>query len=336
MAREPAGHDDLYIPKGDQGGAITGDVVRAKITSRNQRDGKSLFEGRVVEVLERKQKNFVGTLQKVSGEWVVYPDGNTLIATIATPDAASKYLKVGTKVVVELTAYPENGEGARGVIVETLGKQGEKDVDLRAVIVQFNLPGEFPEAVKEEARAALGKFREVESGFSEHRRTGVGRDRYDLSEEVICTIDPVDAKDYDDAISLRRNDEGLWELGVHIADVSFFVPEESALDVEAKTRGNSTYFPGHVIPMLPEVLSNGVCSLQEGVPRFCKSAFIVYDENAKPIRSKYANTIIKSRKRLRYEEAQAIIDQADWCHIQMGPRRLRIIPKKFVEAIAAT
>ncbi|HEY1684892.1 MAG TPA: ribonuclease R [Tepidisphaeraceae bacterium] len=326
VPREPAGHEDLYIPKGEQGGAITGDVVRAKITSRDQRDGKSLFEGRVLEVIERKQKNFVGTLQKVSGEWLVYPDGNALTNAIATPDAASKHIKVGTKVVVELTTYPEDGEGAAGVIVEVLGKQGEKDVDLRSVIVQFNLPGDFPEAVKDEARAALEKFRNIEGGVP-------GGDRYDLSNEVICTIDPVDAKDYDDAISLRRNDEGLWELGVHIADVSFFVPEGSELDKEAKSRGNSTYFPGYVIPMLPEVLSNGVCSLQEGVPRLCKSAFITYDENAKPIRSKFANTIIKSRNRLRYEEAQAIIDGAATVPHPNGNKTIADYPDEVVKLL---
>jgi ribonuclease R len=125
---------------------------------------------------------------------------------------------------------------------------------------------------------------------------------------MVCTIDPDDAKDYDDAISLRRKDDGDWELGVHIADVSFFVPPGGKLDEEAATRGNSCYFPGHVIPMLPEVLSNGVCSLQEGVPRLCKSAFITYDRNAKPIAARFANTLITSAKRLRYREAQAILD----------------------------
>lgn len=310
VPREPAGHEDLYIPQGQNGGAITGDIVQAKITSRDQRNGRSLFEGRVVEIIERKQKNFVGTLQKVSGQWVVYPDGNALTQMIAVPDAAAKHLRVGTKVVVELTSYPEDEQGAQGVIAEVLGQQGEKDVDLRSVIVQFNLPGDFPDQVKDEARSALQRFADQGSGSLEYTRSGATGDRYDLTDEVICTIDPVDAKDYDDAISLRKTEDGLWELGVHIADVSFFVPEGSALDEEARERGNSSYFPGYVIPMLPVVLSNGVCSLQEGVARFCKSAFITYDQHAKPIRSKFANTIIKSRNRLRYEEAQAIIDGA--------------------------
>jgi len=141
---DPSGHEDLYIPKGEHGGAITGDMVRAQITSRNQRDGKALFEGRIVEIVERSQKSFVGTLAKLHGEWVVMPDGNTLTEPILTPDAASRHIRVGTKVVVELTTYPETGEAAQGVITEVLGQQGEKDVDLKSVIVQLNLPGEFP------------------------------------------------------------------------------------------------------------------------------------------------------------------------------------------------
>jgi len=298
---DPGNHEDLYIPKGDNAGAITGDTVRAQITSRNQRDGKALFEGRVVEIVERSQKQFVGVLNRISGDWVVMPDGNTLTEPILAPDAASRHIKVGTKVVVELTQYPEDGQAAQGVITQVLGEPGEKDVDLKSVIVQFNLPSDFPEDVRAQARQAIDQFN------SEDHFQG----RLDLTNELICTIDPDDAKDYDDAISLRHLDNGQWQLGVHIADVSYFVPAGSPLDEEAKKRGNSTYFPGFVIPMLPEVLSNGVCSLQEAVPRLCKSAFITYDENARPISAKFANTVIKSRKRLTYTEAQAIIDGKD-------------------------
>jgi len=127
--------------------------------------------------------------------------------------------------------------------------------------------------------------------------------RLDLTDQMICTIDPDDAKDYDDAISLRQLDSGNWELGVHIADVSHFVPAGSPLDEEAVKRGNSCYFPGTVIPMLPEMLSNGVCSLQADVPRLCKSAFIVLDKFARPTTAKFANTVIKSRQRLRYQRS---------------------------------
>ncbi len=298
---DPGSREDLYIPEGQNAGAITGDIVRAKITSRGQRDGKAIYSGRITEILQRTQKRFAGTLERKGNEWFVLPDGNTIIEPILTPDAASRHIKPGTKVVVELTAYPERGERARGVIVEELGRAGEKDVDLRSVIVGFNLPGPFPETVTDQARHSLDNF---DPEQERHRRI-------DLSDQTVVTIDPDDAKDYDDAISLRRLDNGHWELGVHIADVAHFVPAGSALDEEAYARGNSCYFPGHVIPMLPEILSNGVCSLQEGVPRLCKSAFITYDDDAHPVSAKFANTIIRSAKRLRYREAQAIIDAID-------------------------
>src|SRR5215204_2334696 len=154
-----------------------------------------------------------------------------------------------------------------------------------------------------------------------------------MTDDVICTIDPDDAKDYDDAISLIQTDDGYWELGVHIADVSFFVKEGTPLDEEAKKRGNSSYFPGYVIPMLPEILSNGVCSLQEAVPRLCKSAFITLDDDARPVRSKFANTIIRSKKRLRYREAQAIIDNAENIPHPEGPRTVKDYPNEVVQLL---
>ena len=242
---DPSTHEDLYIPEGENAGAMTGDVVRAKITSRGQRDGRAIYTGRIVEIVERKNKRFVGSLVKQAGQWLVMPDGNTFTEPILTPDAASRHIKPGTKVVVELTTYPEPEQRAQGVITEVLGQPGEKDVDLKSVIVQFNLPEEFPDEVLDQARQAVDTFRPAEEISA----------RLDLTDQIICTIDPDDAKDYDDAISLKRTEHGQWELGVHIADVSFFVDQESPLDLEARERGNSTYFPGFVIPMLPEILS---------------------------------------------------------------------------------
>jgi ribonuclease R len=309
---DPDGHEDLFIAEEDSGGAITGDIVRAKIINRQQRDGKMMFRGRIVEIITRSQKRFVGTLAKQHGQWLVLPDGNVLTAPILTPDAAARHIKPGTKVVVELTRYPDVAAVAQGVITRVLGQPGEKDVDLRSVIVQYNLPEEFPQQCLEDARRAVDRFNTARNW----------PDRMDLSDRVICTIDPDDAKDYDDAISLRKLESGQWELGVHIADVSAFVQSGSALDAEAKGRGNSCYFPGFVIPMLPEVLSNGVCSLQEGVARLCKSAFIVFDDDAHPVHAHFANTIIHSAARLRYREAQAIIDNADPVPHPDGPRKI--------------
>jgi ribonuclease R len=318
---DPQSREDLFIPPGQNMGALSGDVVRAKITERGHRDGKAMYSGRITEVITRGNKRFVGTLAKIAGAWVVMPDGNTLTEPISTPDAAARHIRVGTKVVVEITSYPdETTDKPIGVITEVLGTAGEKDVDLKSVIVQFGLPGPFPEAVLAHARKAVDEFDpETERGK-----------RLDLTDQIICTIDPDDAKDYDDAISLRELADGNWELGVHIADVSYFVKDGTPLDEEARTRGNSCYFPGYVIPMLPEILSNGVCSLQEAVPRLCKSVFITYDEDARPVSAKFANTVIKSAKRLRYREAQAIIDNAQEIPHPDGPRRIRDYPQEVV------
>jgi ribonuclease R len=320
---DPAGRADLFIAEEDNGGAITGDIVRARITNREQRNGKVMYRGKVVQIITRSQKKFVGSLAKMRGGWVVLPDGNVLTEPILAPDAASRHIRPGTKVVIELTSYPSEGGPPAGVITEVLGAPGEKDVDLKSVIIQFNLPGEFPAPVLNQARAAVDRFN-TQTNWP---------DRLDLSDRIVCTIDPDDAKDYDDAISLRQVEHGHWELGVHIADVSHFVEAGAPLDQEASARGNSCYFPGHVIPMLPEILSNGVCSLQEGVPRLCKSAFIVLDENARPIRTHFANTVIRSANRLRYTEAQAIIDNAGQIPHPDGPRTIDSYNPAVVELL---
>jgi ribonuclease R len=324
VPNNPGEHEDLFIPPGENNGAINGDIVRAKITSRGHRGGKAMYTGRIVEVVERKISRFVGTLQKQGATWMVLPDGNQFTEAILTPDAGSRHIKVGTKVVVELTVYPdEEGARAQGVITEVLGAAGEKDVDLKGIIVQHNLPDRFPEEALAQARASLDTF------DPETERTR----RLDLTGETIVTIDPDDAKDYDDAISLEDLGDGNWELGVHIADVSHFVRRASPLDEEAELRGNSTYFPGFVIPMLPEILSNGVCSLQEDVPRLCKSAFIVLDEKARPVRTRFANSIIRSAKRLRYREAQAILDGAREIPHPEGNRNVKEYPPEVVQLL---
>ena len=320
---DPQSHEDLFIPEGENGGALTGDAVRAKITSRGQRDGKTMYTGRVTDIVQRSKAKFVGALVKQGTRWVVMPDGNTFTNPIIIPDAGSKHVKAGTKVVVELTTYPEGMTLAQGVITEVLGQEGEKDVDLRGIIAQFGFPEEFPEETLAQARIA------VDTCDMERERSV----REDLSGQTILTIDPDDSKDFDDAISLRRMEDNTWELGVHIADVAHFIPAGSALDVEAHERGNSVYFPGYVIPMLPEILSNGICSLQEGVPRLCKSAFIILDDHGRPVRMRFANTIIQSALRMRYKEAQAIIDKAAKIPHPDGPRKLSYYPREVVDLL---
>ena len=312
IPREPNQNGDLFVPAFSVGDAMDGDIVRAKVVrSRRAEPGKSPFVGEIVEVMERGRNIHAGTVQKRAGKWLVFPDGKALTTPIVVRDAESKNAKEGDKVAFEITHYPEGDLLGEGVITRVLGEAGRPDVETLAVIQAYNLPEEFPEDCVAEARALTLDFeeelREADAkGFDE-------TERRDLRNDYIITIDPPDAKDYDDAISIERLDKVAgggsgWRLGVHIADVSHFVTLDSALDVEAAERANSVYLPRLVIPMLPEVLSNGICSLQEGVPRFCKSAYIDYDDQGHVRAKGFAATIIKSAKRLTYLEAQALID----------------------------
>ena len=204
------------------------------------------------------------------------------------------------KVVTEIVDFGSPGTLPTGVITEAIGLSGEPEVETQAVILAHDIPYHWPEDVLEEARHAVHSFDASDPAVRS------GRD--DLTEMTIVTIDPDDARDFDDAISIKPAGKGQVELGIHIADVSHFVPEGGPLDVEAKRRGNSVYFPRRVVPMLPEVLSNGVCSLQEGVPRLCKSAFVTYDADGNVVARRFAETIIQSSKRLTYTQAQDAID----------------------------
>lgn len=286
---------DVFIPPDARSDALSGDMVRVRLVKDHRRGG---FTGRVEEVLERKRAHFTGEVARQGSAWLVHPDGRELTTPIVVKDAASKNVKPGDKVVVELSAYPEGSMLAEGVIVRVLGAAGEPSVETQAVIAAYGLPGEFPEACAEEARAVTRRF---------ESEVATARDRRDLRGELILTIDPPDAKDFDDAISIRRTKDG-WELGVHIADVSHFVEPGTAIDDEGRARGTSVYLPRHVIPMLPELLSNGICSLQEGADRFCKSAFMSYGRDGSIRSEGVASTIIRSAKRLTYLEAQALID----------------------------
>ncbi len=296
---------DLYIGRDDTLNALTGDIVRAAVRKRPRRPGMKPgeeYSGAVVEILERKRSAFTGELEQRGKQWIVRPDGGTLTAPVIIRDVTNAH--VGDKVVFELREYPEGDMLGEGIITKVLGKAGEPDVETQAVIDTYNLPDDFPEECIEQTREVTQTYDEE---IEQIEKEGVPEDRLDLRDTFIFTIDPPDAKDYDDAISLERTDNG-WKLGVHIADVSHFIPRGSALDVEARERGNSVYLPRLVIPMLPELLSNGICSLQEGVPRYCKSAFIEFDDQGRVLGQGFASTLIHSAKRLTYLEAQALID----------------------------
>lgn len=293
----PNAHGDLYVPSDGTGGAITGDTVAARVKKRGKRGGKMLYEGRVTAILKRGQSRFVGELARQFTRWFVIPDGHTLHVPIVVDDPGAKGGKPGDQVVVEIVQYPDEDTEARGVIVKVLGKRGEPGVELLSIIEQYQLPGEFPQDVLDDARNVVDSYGATEAA----------RGREDLRKQTIITIDPVDAKDFDDAISITAGADGTVELGVHIADVAYFVYEDGPLDREARKRSNSVYLPRMVIPMLPEVLSNGLCSLQERQDRLTKSVFITYDRRGNVKKTRLANTLIRSTKRLTYNQADKII-----------------------------
>ncbi len=329
----PTEHGDLFVPQGNTNGAMTGDRVRARVIHAGNRGaGKSPYLGQVVDIIQRAEKRYVGNLAKRGSGYVVEIDGRVFSQPVIVRDPHSHNAKIGDKVVVELLEYPTETAPAEGVITQVLGEQGEPEVETLAVMHAYGLHEAFPPQVLQDARAAAQGFHD---GI-------VPPERENFTQEFVCTIDPPDAKDFDDAISIRRLDGGdepsrrghafernaetgpaAWELAIHIADVSHFVKLDSALDTEARQRGNSAYLPRKVVPMLPELLSNGVCSLQEGVHRFCKSAIVRYDRLGQVVGARFANTVIRSAKRLTYLEAQALIDG----DIREARRHARTEPK---------
>jgi ribonuclease R len=297
IPNSPNSHGDLFVPPGQASDAVTGDLVAARVLRRGKRDGRMMYEGRIVEIIERGQSRFVGELCRELNCWFVRPDGNILHVPIFVGDPGAKRARSGDQVVVEIVEYPSRGRDARGVITKVLGKRGDPGVDAQSIIHQYQLPTEFPAAVAKEAGRVVAAYDAQDAS----------RGREDLHDLTVITIDPDDARDFDDAISVTELSDSRLELGVHIADVSYFVQPGGALDEEAHERANSVYFPRLVIPMLPEVLSNGVCSLQEKQPRLTKSAFITYNTAGQRVATRFANTVIRSAKRLTYGQATGIL-----------------------------
>ena len=293
---ESAAHVDLFIPPGETMEAMTGDVVAAKVVEKSTRGEQIRYSGRIIEIVQRGRNRFVGTLMRKPEGWLVQPDGSGATDPITVDDVTAKNAKEKDKVVIEILSYPTERRLARGVIVEVLGKAGRYESEIASIAHQFQLPGEFNDSCIFQAHKAA----------TEYKPENI-RDRDDITNKIIVTIDPPDAKDFDDAISLERDANGNWLLGVHIADVTFFVPPGTPLDKEAKERGNSIYLPGRVIPMLPEMLSNGVCSLQPDQLRLVKSAYIAYDNDGNVVNRDYRNSIIRSTQRLTYQQVDRFL-----------------------------
>lgn len=291
------GEEDIFIPPDEMRDAQTGDEVLISLTKSRVTRPSQKRRGRIVEILQRANFNFVGTYFEKEGRGIVHVDGTTFPHPIYVGDPGAKGAQPGEKVVIEMLRFPSQADDGEAVLVKVLGPHAKAGVDLLTVIHQFNLPDEFPEEVLQEARHQADNFDETDL---------LGR--MDLTGDLIITIDPVDARDFDDAISLTRSEDGHWHLGVHIADVSHFIPPGSALDREAEMRGTSVYLPDRVIPMLPEIISNGLASLQQGRLRYTKSVFIEFSPEGIPLHRSFANSAIKTAKRFSYEEVLEILE----------------------------
>ncbi|HTO77674.1 MAG TPA: ribonuclease R [Thermoanaerobaculia bacterium] len=291
--------EDLFVPRSGMHGAMDGDTVLAReerSRARGRDTGKT--SGTVVKVLDRARERVVGRFESEEGKKVVLPYNPKIDAVVRIADGKTKGARKGEIVDARLTAFPDSRRVAHGVVEERLGFLGEPGVDIEIVLRSHNLPHRFPEPVVAESEA-----------FPEEVRPGDLRGRRDFRDRRIVTIDGETAKDFDDAVEVERTPNG-YRLGVHIADVSHYVAEGTGLDDEARSRGTSVYFPGRVLPMLPERLSNGLCSLNPRVDRLVLSAILDLDKSGRVVHSEFARGVIRSGHRMTYTEVARLVGSA--------------------------
>lgn len=289
--------NDIYIGEKDLGIALHGDLVEVAIL-RVKRNGKPI--GKVIEVLERAKTEFVGTLQKSAKFAFLVPDSKRMTVDLFIPLDKLNGAKDGEKVIAKLTHWPSDTDSPFGEIIQVLGKPGENETEMHSILAEYGLPIKFPDGIEAAAENLDVSIKESEI-----------KKRKDLRKVTTFTIDPSDAKDFDDALSLQKLKNGNWEIGVHIADVSHYLREESALDKEAYERATSVYLVDRVVPMLPEVLSNFACSLRPNEDKYCFSAIFEMSEDTKIHKQWFGRTVIHSDRRFAYEEAQQVIETGE-------------------------
>jgi ribonuclease R len=293
--------EDLFVPRSGMHGAMDGDTVLAREErSRARGPGRDTGKtsGTVVKVLDRARERVVGRFESEEGKKLVLPYNPKIDAVVRIADGKTKGARKGEIVEARLTAFPDARRVAHGVVEERLGFLGEPGVDIEIVLRSHNLPHRFPEPVVAESVA-----------FPEEVPPDDMRGRRDFRDRRIVTIDGETAKDFDDAVEVERS-AGGYRLGVHIADVSRYVTEGTALDDEARSRGTSVYFPGRVLPMLPERLSNGLCSLNPRVDRLVLSAILDLDKSGRVVHSEFTRGVIRSGHRMTYTEVARLVETA--------------------------
>ena len=296
------GDDDneIFIGPKHTNKAIDGDKVLIKLLEECIVDSKHSREGKIIKILEHNNDTIVGTFKKSKNFGFVVPDDQNISDDIYIPKRKASGIKNNQKVVVKIDKYADSKNKAEGTIVEILGNINEAGVDMLSLIKEYKLPNEFPLTVLEEVANIPEEI--TENGI---------KNRVDLRNEEIFTIDGEDAKDLDDAVNVIKNDDGTFTLGVHIADVSYYVKSGSKIDKEAIKRGTSIYMMDRVIPMLPKELSNGICSLNENQDRFTISVIMKIDKKGQVIDSDIFKSVIKTTKRMNYHDVDDLFKYAD-------------------------
>ena len=291
------GGDPIFIAERNSAHAMNNDRVRIAYYAR--RRGKTA-EGEVLEVLERANDSFVGTLEVTKNYAFLLTENRTLANDIFIPKDKLKGGKTGDKAVVKITEWPDKAKNPIGQVIDILGRAGENNTEMHAILAEFGLPYSYPENVE----AAADKIPD-EIPAEEIAK------REDFRRVTTFTIDPKDAKDFDDALSIRSLGGGLWEVGVHIADVSHYVKEGTVIDKEAERRATSVYLVDRTIPMLPERLCNLLCSLRPDEEKLAYSVIFQMNDKAEVLASRIVHTVIKSDRRFTYEEAQQVIETGE-------------------------
>ncbi len=296
--------------------ALNGDKVRVNIAA-HRRGAEP--EAQVIEIIEKNDQVFIGTLQVDKHYGYLLTDSKYLATDILIPKAKLKNGKTGDKAIVKITEWAEDAKNPKGEVVDILGKKGENDAEIHAILAEFGLPYRYPEAVEKAAS-------KIDAGIT----PDVISLREDMREVITFTIDPKDAKDFDDALSIRQLPNKNYEIGVHIADVTHYVTPDSVIDREGQKRATSVYLVDRVVPMLPEHLSNGICSLRPHEDKLTFSCIFEMDDNARVINHRIVHTVTNSNRRFTYEEAQDIIEtgQGDYASEILTLDRLAKILRK--------
>ncbi|MFO7613806.1 MAG: ribonuclease R [Bacteroidales bacterium] len=288
------GGEDIFIAPNNTEHALHSDRVKVLLFPR-RKDRK--IEGQIVEILERAKEQYVGIIDISRHVAFLVADNQSMPVDIFVPKEELHGAKSGQKVIVKITDWPVHSKNPFGTVVDVLGEPGNNDVEMKSILAEFNFPWKFPDNVEKEAE-------KIDRGITPKEI----RNRKDVRDVFTITIDPPDAKDYDDALSLRKLPDGNFEVGVHIADVSFYVKPGSLIDKEAFDRGTSVYLVDRTIPMLPEKLSNDLCSLKPKEDKLCYAAIFTLSPEAKVLSHWIGRTIINSDRRFNYEEVQEIIE----------------------------